>query len=83
MDMVAGHFAHMEFVTSSELSFPFTREVAALARQTVMGAMERNSANSSDPPVLLNDFSNETDADPFEDVILPKPVPDSSYHKIH
>ena len=35
LDVVAGHFAHMEFVTSSELNFPFARNVAALARKTV------------------------------------------------
>jgi len=45
LDMVAGHFAHMEFVTSSELSFPFTREVAALARIVVSRAIENASTS--------------------------------------
>ena len=44
LDMVAGHFAHMEFVTSSELAFPFTREVAALARSTVKKAKEESTS---------------------------------------
>ena len=35
LDVIAGHFAHMEFVTGSELNFPFARNVAALARQTL------------------------------------------------
>lgn len=35
LDVIAGHFAHMEFVTGSELSFPFARNIAALARRTV------------------------------------------------
>ena len=35
LDVIAGHFAHMEFVTDSELNFPFARNVAAIARQTV------------------------------------------------
>jgi hypothetical protein len=42
MDIAAGHFAHMEFITSSELAFPFTREVADLARRTVKSARKRN-----------------------------------------
>lgn len=48
LDMVAGHFANMEFVTSSELAFPFTREVAALARSTARKAKE-DSSNSAIP----------------------------------
>lgn len=43
MDIAAGHFAHMEFITSSELAFPFTREVADLARRTVKRARKRNT----------------------------------------
>lgn len=35
LEVVAGHFANMEFVTGSELSFPFARNVATLARKTV------------------------------------------------
>jgi hypothetical protein len=41
LDVAAGHFAHLEFITSSELTFSFTREVAALARHTVKKAKER------------------------------------------
>ena len=35
LEVIAGHFAQMEFITNSELSFPFARNVAALARNTV------------------------------------------------
>ena len=38
MDVVVGHFGHLEYVTSSELAFPFAREVASLARMTVQKA---------------------------------------------
>ena len=48
MDMVAGHFAHVEFVTSSEMSFPFTREVAALARLTISRVVEEHSKSAND-----------------------------------
>ena len=48
MDVAAGHFAHMDFITSSELAFPFTREVANLARQTVKRARERSAIDAND-----------------------------------
>lgn len=35
LDTSAGHFAYMEYITSSELAFPFVRDTAALARTTV------------------------------------------------
>ena len=41
LDIAAGHFGHLEFMTSNELAFPFTREVAAMARATVKKAKER------------------------------------------
>lgn len=48
MDIATGHFAHMEFITSSELAFPFTREVADLARQTVKRARERSIIDANE-----------------------------------
>jgi hypothetical protein len=36
LDSAAGSFSQMEFVTESKLSFPFTRDVAAFARKTVI-----------------------------------------------
>ena len=47
MDIAAGHFAHMEFITSSELAFPFSREVANLARQTVKRSCERGDIDAN------------------------------------
>lgn len=45
LDIAAGHFAHLEFMTHSELTFPFTREVAAMARATVKRAKEQQAIN--------------------------------------
>lgn len=49
MDMVAGHFGHVEFVTSSEITILFAREAAALAHATMRKAMGI--------PPLLSDIS--------------------------
>lgn len=38
LDMCAGHFGHIELVTSSEVSFHFPRESAVLAAKTVKAA---------------------------------------------
>jgi|SRR5277367_5409290 len=71
MEMVAGHFAHMEYVTSSELSFPFTREVSALVRQTVMSVLERGSSAALVTPVTPCDLPNDMDGNPFDSVRRP------------
>ena len=49
LDVIAGHFAHMEFVTGSELNFPFARNVAALARKTVDKASQVEHLRSPIP----------------------------------
>ncbi len=69
LDMVAGHFAHMEFVTSSELAFPFTREVAILARSTVKKAKE----NSSSVIVPTNRENEQLELDPTSLVPVSSP----------
>lgn len=38
LDVAAGHFGQMDFVTNSKLSFPFARDIAALARTAVDAA---------------------------------------------
>ncbi len=38
LDVAAGYFGQMEFVTESKLSFPFVRDFAALARTVVEDA---------------------------------------------
>jgi hypothetical protein len=46
LDMAAGHFAQMQVLTSSLLSFPFAREIASLARRTVSNANRLGSETS-------------------------------------
>ncbi|KAK5046473.1 hypothetical protein LTR84_008276 [Exophiala bonariae] len=53
---MAGHFAHMEFVTGSELNFPFARNVARLARQTVEKASQ--SGTHTPIPHIIEEASN-------------------------
>lgn len=48
LDVAAGYFGQMEFVTGSKLSFPFARDIAALARKVV-----DESGPSSPLPLLL------------------------------
>lgn len=60
LDVAAGYFGHMEFVTSSELNFPFARDVATIARQTVNKASTTDfSVGTSDDASfgLVNDMS--------------------------
>lgn len=35
LDVAAGYFGQMDFVTGSKLSFPFVRDIAAFGRQVV------------------------------------------------
>ena len=46
LDTCAGHFAYMEYTTSSELAFPFVRDAAALARNTVKRARETHNSRN-------------------------------------
>jgi hypothetical protein len=41
MDIVAGHFGRIEYLTSSQLAFPFVREITNLANQVVKKARNR------------------------------------------
>ena len=41
MDIVAGHFGRVEYLTSSQLAFPFIREITTLANQMVKKARNR------------------------------------------
>jgi hypothetical protein len=47
MDVGAGHFARMQFATDSEISFSFTKEMAALAHEAVEKACRRYAGNDS------------------------------------
>ena len=71
LDMAAGHFARMELVTSQEVSFPFGREVASLARQvaaSAQGALSLSEATLAEP--VGDDFSS-LGFDIYEDVSCP------------
>ncbi|KAH7013830.1 fungal-specific transcription factor domain-containing protein [Ilyonectria destructans] len=50
MDIVVGHFGYMEFISSSELEFPFPREIASYARNLVKQARSGATAEPRDPP---------------------------------
>ena len=50
MDMVAGHFGQLEFLTCSEMAFPFAREAAALANATARKMRESLSAGDDKVP---------------------------------
>ncbi|KAJ5746512.1 hypothetical protein N7520_011694 [Penicillium odoratum] len=54
LDMAAGHFGHMEFITTSELSFPFAREAASLARKVVKAAAQSMSENTDESSGTIN-----------------------------
>ena len=64
MEMVVGH---MEYVTSSELSFQFTREISALARQKV-DAMEKGLSTALIAPVTTCHLPIDMDGNPFDNV---------------
>ena len=64
LDVAAGYFGHMDFVTAGELSFPFARDVAALARRAVQKAEMASAAafsmgalTASTPPMDTGDFA--------------------------
>ena len=46
LDVAAGYFGQMEFVTSSRLRFPFARDIAALARARVDAAITKSPSLS-------------------------------------
>jgi hypothetical protein len=73
MDVAAGHFAHMEFITSSELAFPFTREVADLARQTAKHARERNNIDVNEATWNDGAWTN-ADVEYWNNVSIPLPL---------
>lgn len=60
LDVAAGYFGHMDFITGSILSFPFARDIAALARTVVDHALTTaagrlvGGASGSQVPIFLN-----------------------------
>ena len=61
LDVASGSFAHMEFVTAGELSFPFARDVAALARLAIQKAdsAEASKTGTSSSPAADMEILNK------------------------
>jgi len=49
LDIVVGHFGHLEVATSSELSYPFAREVAAIAYKSFINAKIPGTGSNTKP----------------------------------
>ena len=58
LDVAAGYFGQMEFVTGSKVSFPFARDIAALARNVVDEAQNASPKPSTQIPhdIQMNDL---------------------------
>lgn len=69
LDVITGHFGHMDFVTSSELRFPFAREAAALAHATVRRAKDK-PFESPALPSLIDCSLSEMDVDASKEVTI-------------
>jgi hypothetical protein len=48
LDIAAGHFARLEFVTDSAISFPFIKDIAALARANTKRIRTASTTSSRD-----------------------------------
>ncbi len=48
LDIAAGHFARLEFVTDSAISFPFIKDIAALARANTKRVRTASTTSSRD-----------------------------------
>jgi hypothetical protein len=55
LDIGAGHFAGLEFATDSEISVPFVREVATLARDAIKYARSDPSRYQHKSAINLHD----------------------------
>ena len=69
LDVITGHFGHMEFVTSSELRFSFAREAAALAHATVRKAKDKTLASPALPSLIEGSLPG-MDVDTFKEVLF-------------
>ena len=69
LDMAAGHFARMELITAYQLSFPFGREVASLARQSLPSSHDEPLARDTGTLAYLMEHDlSSLDWSLFEDV---------------
>ncbi|TVY54622.1 putative transcriptional regulatory protein [Lachnellula cervina] len=58
IDVVAGHFARLEFASSGELTFSFARELSGLARLAVKKAQQKSLSESNKDADAVNTASN-------------------------
>lgn len=59
LDVCAGHFGHVDFVTSSEISFPFAKESASLAYKVVRAHADPSQHDGSGATIASSSrFSN-------------------------
>ncbi|KAH7126494.1 fungal-specific transcription factor domain-containing protein [Dactylonectria estremocensis] len=49
MDIIVGHFGYLEFISSSEMEFPFPREIASYARNLVKQARGGTTEDLREP----------------------------------
>lgn len=61
MEIAAGHFAHLEFLTCSELSFPFARECATLCRALLKKVKGRSVAHPEENRSDVSNIGNDGD----------------------
>lgn len=81
MDMVAGHFARLEFASSGQLAFSFGREISTLARLAVKNAQQKKtspkdlmeSAQSSNNTRHLLQYEPQTSVGSSLNDIIPLP----------
>ena len=58
LDVCAGHFGHVDFVTLSEISFPFAKESACLAYKVVKTHGETSQHENSGPLAVSTKFGS-------------------------
>ena len=54
LDIAVGHFGHLEKLSSSEISYPFAREVARIAYDTVKNKQNPNSCEVTTSGLLVS-----------------------------
>jgi hypothetical protein len=77
MEVIAGHFSYLEFITSSEIRYPQARELTCQARTAVTkvreNQLESGTANVTEGP---DELLNLSDGFSFSEVhILPSALP--------
>ena len=75
LDVAVGHFGHLEITSASELKYPFAREVAKIAYQTVKSRSEGGKSTRRATPaaasMALSEMAGNHNAFPDEVGSLP------------